>query len=257
MKGYCNLRGVDDFLLRRPDRLVVERGLVGHGLFETRLRILLLKRSFVRMIVGLSSLFGFIITTVLVVSGVSQNADLGAALLVNHYDLGSVGTSLMVLVTSYGREVVWGLLVIIMFLVGGKRTKLLAVELVALFIIGILVGDLAKMLVQRPRPDLASGIVLRVPAETDPSYPSGHVLIVSIGAAFAIARFHRKILGCLAGFGGGACLLLAGLRWGPLSAGCCWRGSARNRDRAHRRNCRRESSRNFFGEALRADNDGA
>ena len=197
MKGYCNLRGVDDFLLRRPDRLVVERGLVGHGLFETRLRILLLKRSFVRMIVGLSSLAGFIITTVLVVSGVSQNADLGAALLVNHYDLGSVGTSLMVLVTSYGREVVWGLLVIIMFLVGGKRTKLLAVELVALFIIGILVGDLAKMLVQRPRPDLASGIVLRVPAETDPSYPSGHVLIVSIGAAFAIARFHRKILAVL------------------------------------------------------------
>ncbi len=114
------------------------------------------------MIVGLSSLFGFIITTVLVVSGVSQNADLGAALLVNH-----------------------------------KRTKLLAVELVALFIIGILVGDLAKMLVQRPRPDLASGIVLRVPSETDPSYPSGHVLIVSIGAAFAIARFHRKILAAL------------------------------------------------------------
>ena len=56
------------------------------------------------MIVGLSSLFGFIITTALVVSGVSQNADLQAALLVNHYDLGSVGTSLMVLVTATGEK---------------------------------------------------------------------------------------------------------------------------------------------------------
>ena len=156
-----------------------------------------MKRIIAGLVVGLSCLLGFVIVTALVVSGVSQNADLQAALLVNGYYLGSSGTSLMVLVTSYGREVVWGLLVIVMFLVGSKRTKLLAVELAAMFIIGILVGDLAKILVQRPRPDLASGIVLRVPVEADPSYPSGHALIVSIGAAFALARFRRKTLAAL------------------------------------------------------------
>ena len=156
-----------------------------------------MKRPITETIVGLSCLVGFVIITALVVSGVSQNADLQAALLVNQYNLGSVGASLMVLVTSYGREVVWSLLVIVMFLAGNKQTKLLAMELAVLFIVGILVGDLAKLLVQRPRPDMASGILLRVPAEADPSYPSGHALIVSIGAAFALARFHRKTLAVL------------------------------------------------------------
>ncbi len=156
-----------------------------------------MKRTIAGLVVGLSCLLGFVIVTALVVSGVSQNADLQAALLVNGYYLGSSGTSLMVLVTSYGREVVWGLLVIVMFLAGSKRTKLLAVELAALFIIGIVIGDFAKILVQRPRPDLANGIVLRVPAEPDPSYPSGHALIVSIGAAFALAKFRRKTLAAL------------------------------------------------------------
>jgi len=153
-----------------------------------------LKRTIVDMIVGSSCLVGFLMVTGLIVSGVSQNADLLAALLVNGYYLGSIGTSLMVIVTSYGREVVWSLLVIVMFLAGSKRTKLLAVELAALFIIGIVMGDFAKILVGRLRPDVASGIVLRVPAEIDSSYPSGHALIVSIGAAFSLARFRRKTL---------------------------------------------------------------
>ena len=61
-----------------------------------------LKRPVTETIVGLSCLVGFVIITALVVSGVSQNADLQAALLVNQYDLGSVGASLMVLVNSYG-----------------------------------------------------------------------------------------------------------------------------------------------------------
>ena len=156
-----------------------------------------MKRSITDTIVGLSGLVGFVITTALVVSGVSLNADLGAALLVNHYDLGSIGNSLMVLVTSYGREVVWGLMVITMFLFGSKRAKLLAMELAALFLIGVLVGDASKILIQRARPDLASGIILRIPAGTDPSYPSGHALIVSIGAAFSLARFRRKTLAAL------------------------------------------------------------
>jgi membrane-associated phospholipid phosphatase len=148
-------------------------------------------------VVGLSCLIGFMIVTALVASGLTQNADLGVALFVNQHNFGSLGTDLMILLTNYGREVVWGLLVVVMFLFGGRRTKLLAVELAVLFVVGIVIGDFAKLLVDRSRPEIAQGIILRVPAETDPSYPSGHALIVSIGAAFCLAKFRNKTLATL------------------------------------------------------------
>src|SRR6266487_4748669 len=121
-----------------------------------------LKRSFLEMAVGLAGLAGFAVVTALVVSGVSQTVDLQAVLAVNHYDLGPVATSLMVLLTTYGREVVWSLLVIIMFLIGSKRTKLLAMELAVLFVAGIVVGEFAKIAIDRMRPSMAAGIIYRI-----------------------------------------------------------------------------------------------
>ena len=158
-----------------------------------------MKRSFLDMAVGLAGLAGFAVVTALVVSGVSQTVDLQAVLAVNHYDLGPVGTSLMVLLTTYGREVVWSLLVIIMFLIGSKRTKLLAMELAVLFVAGIVVGEFAKIAIDRMRPSMAAGIIYRITGSpTDLlAYPSGHALIVSIGAAFCLARFHRWIIAFL------------------------------------------------------------
>ena len=151
---------------------------------------------------GLTGLIGFLMTTVLVVSGVSQNGDLQSAMQVNQYYLGSVGTFLMVLLTKYGREVVWGLVVVVMFLVGNRRAKLLAVELALLFLCGIIVGDVAKALYYRPRPYLfdPSAFILRVAGDVDSSYPSGHALIVSIGAAFCLARFRHKTVGAVLAF---------------------------------------------------------
>ncbi len=148
--------------------------------------------------IGLASLVGFTLVTVLVVSGATQTLDLNAAVYINNHDLGSFGTSLMVLLSDYGREVVWGLLVVGMFLLGSKRTKILAMELAILFIVGIVIGDPAKILVDRTRPYITDpSIILRVGAETDASYPSGHALIVSIGAAFCLTRFHKRIVSVL------------------------------------------------------------
>ena len=142
--------------------------------------------------IGVAGLAGFLITTVLVLSGASQSTDFQATLQVNQYDLGPIGTSLMVVLTDYGREVVWGLLVVVTFLLGDKRTKLVAVELVLLFVVGIFLGDALKILISRQRP-LDSGIILRVPADIGPSsFPSGHALIVSIGAALCAVRFRHK-----------------------------------------------------------------
>src|SRR2546422_6892932 len=51
-----------------------------------------------------------------------------------------------------------------------------------------------KILLPRPRPFPTIPLTLRIPNESDSSYPSGHALIVSIGAAFCLARFQRKIV---------------------------------------------------------------
>ncbi len=135
---------------------------------------------------GLWSLGVFAIITILVFSGRLQTVDAQSALLVNRYDLGGLGTSLMHLFTSYGRELVWGLLVLVMFLFGNRNTKVLALELGVLFLLGTLVGDLSKILLPRPRPFPTIPVTLRIPNETDSSYPSGHALIVSIGANSAL-----------------------------------------------------------------------
>jgi undecaprenyl-diphosphatase len=154
------------------------------------------------IVAGFGALTAFLALTLIVVSGVIQTLDLQAALAVNRYYLGSVGDPLMVLLTTYGREVAWGLLVIVMFIFGSKRAKLLAMELVGLFAVGIVIGELGKIIVGRTRPDVASGIVYRIPVSpTDLlAYPSGHALIVSIGAAFCLLRFRKKIFALLLTF---------------------------------------------------------
>jgi membrane-associated phospholipid phosphatase len=40
-------------------------------------------------------------------------------------------------------------------------------------------------------------IITRIPTDLDSSYPSGHALIVSIGAAFSVAKFRRKAVALL------------------------------------------------------------
>ena len=161
-----------------------------------------MKRTGLELAAGLTGLIGFFITTAIVVSRVSQNVDLQSAIQVNQYYLGSAGTVLMVLLTNYGREVVWGLVVVVLFLVGNGRTKLVAVELALLFLSGIIIGDVAKSLYYRPRPYLfdPAAISLRVARDIDSSYPSGHALIVSIGATFCLARFRHKTVGAVLAF---------------------------------------------------------
>jgi membrane-associated phospholipid phosphatase len=153
-----------------------------------------MRHGITEMEAGLWSLGLFAIVTLLVFSGRLQALDAEAALLVNGYDLGSLGTSLMQLFTNYGRELVWGLLVLVMFLFGNRNTKILALELGVLFLVGTLVGDLSKILLPRPRPFPTVPVTLRIPNETESSYPSGHALIVSIGAAFCLASFRRRIV---------------------------------------------------------------
>ncbi|HVB95680.1 MAG TPA: phosphatase PAP2 family protein [Nitrososphaerales archaeon] len=147
---------------------------------------------------GVLSTLGFLVVSALVFSNVTQAADGQLALAVNHASLGAAFTTLMVVAAEYGREYFWIPVVAIMLILGNRRTKLLAFELAALFIIGIAAGEILKITAIRPRPfESINTIITRVPTDLDSSYPSGHALIVTIGAAFSMLTFRKKVVGLL------------------------------------------------------------
>lgn len=147
---------------------------------------------------GSISTLAFLIIGALIFTSVTQVADAQLAVAINHAYLGSAVTTVMVLSAEYGREYFWIPVVGFMLLFGNQRTKLLAIELGALFIVGIAVGEVMKLAVFRPRPfESLDTIITRVPTDLDSSFPSGHALIVSIGAAFSVLKFKRKIVGLL------------------------------------------------------------
>ena len=156
------------------------------------------------IIAGVVSLALFVVNTGLVRSGVSQGLDSRLALSINGWDLGSIGTGFLVLLTMHGRELFWGLVVAVMIFLGSRETRLLGVELAVLFVVGIIVGDVLKAVWFRPRPfETLPGIVTRVAFDFDSSYPSGHALIVSIGAAFSLVKFRKKWVAVLLTFEAG------------------------------------------------------
>ena len=132
-------------------------------------------------------------------------ADAQAAAWTNSLELGSIVNTLLVGASLYGREYFWVGAVAVMLLAGDRRTKKLALGLSVLFVAGIAAGELAKMAIPRERPWLYVGdlftsgsplfsgpIVVRVPLSLDSSFPSGHALMVSIGAVFSLAAFRTR-----------------------------------------------------------------
>lgn len=105
----------------------------------------------------------------------------------------------MVAATNYGREYFWVAIVAIMLLFGKKDKKLLALELSVFFAAGIIAGEALKVLYYRDRPfvTLGSEIHLFVPTDTDSSFPSGHALIVGIGAIFSFAKIRNRPIAAL------------------------------------------------------------
>ncbi len=147
---------------------------------------------------GLLSTLCFLVVSALVLSNATQAADAQLALAVNHDGLGATLTALMVVAAEYGREYFWIPVVGVMLTLGSRRTKLLAIELAALFILGIAAGEILKIATFRPRPFVSiDTIITRVPTDLDSSYPSGHALIVTIGAAFSVLKFRKKTVGLL------------------------------------------------------------
>ncbi len=142
---------------------------------------------------GASFLALFLITAQLVFSKATQSLDAQLTLAIYNANPGPTITSLLVLASKYGREIFWTGLTVLMLLLGKHNTKQLALQLSVLFITGIIAGDLVKLLTYRSRPfNTVPGITALVAQDSDSSFPSGHVLIVTIGAIFTLTKFTGK-----------------------------------------------------------------
>ena len=97
--------------------------------------------------------------------------------------------SLMIILTEYGREVVWALVMILFFIFGGHTGRKTAFVMLLAMIILIPATIGVKEAVGRLRPEVPSVDFLLAP-DTEYSFPSGHAVLVSAGAALALALFR-------------------------------------------------------------------
>lgn len=148
-----------------------------------------------RLVLAGTGLAIFVIVALLVFLNITQSFDAQVAFSINHFYLGGSLTEFLKLASEFGREYFWIPVVVLMLVFGNKNTKLLGVELAGLFIVGIAAGEAMKLLFYRPRPfETVNNIITRLPLDLDSSFPSGHALIVSIGAGFSIVKFRSKII---------------------------------------------------------------
>ena len=104
---------------------------------------------------------------------------------------GKTISKIMVDLSKYGREVAWIGVTALLYVFGRKDGRKAAVLLTIAFLILIPLGTILKTEIDRPRPVPLSSDHLLVANETDPSFPSGHAVIVSAGATILLLRFNR------------------------------------------------------------------
>ena len=147
---------------------------------------------------GIILLSLYLILDLVVEAGLSQTFYVNVFFAVNSTILPTWVDSVMVLFSLYGREAVWGGLIVALFFLGGEREKKAALTLGLVFLLLIGAGHVAKGLDSRLRPyDALEGVRLLVPGESDASFPSGHTLIVAGGTVVAWLRLKRGLAALL------------------------------------------------------------
>jgi undecaprenyl-diphosphatase len=97
----------------------------------------------------------------------------------------------MILITQFGRELVWPIVIVIVFTAGGATGKKAALIMALAMIILITIGVLMKEIVARPRPFIPESEFI-LAADSQYGYPSGHSLIVAAGATVSVAVLYRN-----------------------------------------------------------------
>jgi undecaprenyl-diphosphatase len=134
----------------------------------------------------------FVALNVSVSAGLMQGFDVASFKAVNSWSPSALIDSVMIIFSLYGREVVWGGAMVVLFLIGARREKEAAITLGVVFLLLIGVGYVVKALDMRLRPyDVLDGVRLLIGKESDSGFPSGHTLIVS-GGVVVVWLYLRK-----------------------------------------------------------------
>lgn len=97
----------------------------------------------------------------------------------------------MILITQLGRELVWPIVIVVLFTFGGATGKKTALIMALAMIVLIPIGMLMKEIVARPRPFIPESEFI-LAADSKYAYPSGHSLIVAAGATVSVAVLYRN-----------------------------------------------------------------
>jgi membrane-associated phospholipid phosphatase len=99
---------------------------------------------------------------------------------------------IMLMITLYGREIFWPIVLIMLFIFGGKIGKKTAVIAAISMILLMPLVSVIKDVIDRPRPNVSGIETFPVSADTF-SFPSGHATIVSAGLATVSIMFSGNM----------------------------------------------------------------
>ena len=97
----------------------------------------------------------------------------------------------MIVLSTYGREIVWVAVIVFMSIFTGWKGKKIALIIVISFLIIMPLNTLFKYFFERPRPSIEVQ-ELDIHPKNDFAYPSGHASIVSGGAAILLILFRKE-----------------------------------------------------------------
>ena len=100
--------------------------------------------------------------------------------------------NIMLMITLYGREIFWPIVLIMLFIFGGKIGKKTAVIAAISMILLMPLVSVIKDVIDRPRPNISEVETFPVSADTF-SFPSGHATIVSAGLATVSIMFRGNM----------------------------------------------------------------
>ena len=100
--------------------------------------------------------------------------------------------NIMLMITLYGREIFWPIVLIMLFIFGGKIGKKTAVIAAISMILLMPLVSVIKDVIDRPRPNVSGVETFPVSADTF-SFPSGHATIVSAGLATVSIMFRGNM----------------------------------------------------------------
>jgi len=152
------------------------------------------KNSLMRKLIPVAAGVAFILLSILTkIFGESNGANVTLFFFINNNQIGQLN-GLMVALSVYGREYVWIPVVALLWIFGRLRHKRSAFLMASAFVIGIILGVLSKQIMAEPRPfDVFSQTHVLLEKPQDFSYPSGHALIVSIGALISLLTLPKKL----------------------------------------------------------------